>query len=175
MHLIEKWQILGSEITDNIRNAYGCPDSEVGGLKIKKWSGKGKNHREQFGFSVKEWCQYIMRQGSWCDEIFINLIASMWECRISVLRVDNLCEVTYRYEGSYDKANIILMFNGNPMKGHYSLVSHSGKNLEFKSNEVEPISFSLNYRKTVDLDECLNQLDSLWDLDDEKAQRCIFN
>ena len=158
MHLIEKWQILGSEITDNIRNAYRCPDSEVGGL-----------------FSVKEWCQYIMRQGSWCDEIFINLIASMWKCRISVLRVDNLCEVTYRYEGSYDKANIILMFNGNPMKGHYSLVGHSGKNLEFESNEVEPISFSLNYRKTVDLDERLNQLDSLWNLDDEKAQRCIFN
>ena len=100
---------------------------------------------EQFGFSVKDWCQYILRQGSWCDAIFIKLVASMWGCRISVLRADNLREVTYRYEGSYDKADIILMFNGNPTKGHYSAVGHSGKNLEFESNEVDPITFSPSF------------------------------
>ena len=132
MHLNEKWQILGSEISENIRYLYGCPDSEVGGMKIKKMTHRGKKHTEEFGFSVKDCCQYILQQGSWCNEIFIKLIASMWGCKISVLRADNLHAVTYRYEGLYDEADIILMFNGNPTQGHYSPVGCSGKNLQFK-------------------------------------------
>ena len=67
-----------------------------------------------------DWCLYILRDGSWCDEIFIKLVSSMWGCRISVLCADNLSAVTYQYEGSYDEAEIMLMYNGNSTTRHYS-------------------------------------------------------
>ena len=175
MHLISMWEILGADITENIKYSYGCPDSEVGGLKIKKFTGKGKNRMASYGFSVKDWCQYILRDKSWCDKMFIKLISSMWGCHISVLRADNLRAITYRYEGSYDQAEITLMYNGNPARGHYSPIRQTWKDLQYDANEVEPLHFSPNYKKEVDLDECLNQRDSIWDLDDEKMQKRIFS
>ena len=175
MHLISMWEILGADITENIKYSYGRPDSEVGGLKIKKFTGKGQNRKESYGFSVKDWCQYILRDKSWCDEIFIKLISSMWGCRISVLRADNLRAITYRYEGSYDEAEITLMYNGNPARGHYSPIRRTWKDLQYDANEIEPLSFSPNYKMEVDLDERLNRRDSIWDLDDEKMQKWIFS
>ena len=120
MHLISMWEILGADISENIRYSYRCPDSEVGGIKIKKATGKGRNRIQTYGFSVKDWCLYILRDGSWCDEIFIKLVSSMWGCRVSVLHADNLSAVTYWYEGSYNQAEITLMYNGNSTTGHYS-------------------------------------------------------
>ena len=120
MHLITMWEVIGAEISENIKYSFRCPNSEVGGLKIKKVTGKGRNRIESYGFSVKYWCLYILCDGSWCDEIFIKPVSSMWECRISVLCADNLSAITYHYEGSYDEAEITLMYSGNPTTGHYS-------------------------------------------------------
>ena len=64
MHLISMWEVIGAKISENIKYSYGHPDSEVGGLKIKKGTGKGKNRIETYGFSVKDWCLYILRDGS---------------------------------------------------------------------------------------------------------------
>ena len=64
MHLISMWEILGADISENIRYLYGHPDSEVGGIKIKKATGKGRNRIQTYGFSVKDWCLYILRDGS---------------------------------------------------------------------------------------------------------------
>ena len=175
MHLISMWEILGADITENIKYSYGCPDSEVGGLKIKKFTGKGQNRKETYGFLVKDWCQYILRDKSWCEEIFIKLISSMWGCRISVLRADNLRVITYRYEGSDNQAEITLMYNGNPARGHYSPIRRMWKDLQYDANQIEPITFSPNYKMEVDLDEHLNQRDYIWDLDDEKMQKRIFS
>ena len=107
MHLISMWEILGADISENIRYSYGRPDSEVRGIKIKKATGKGRNRIQTYGFSVNDWCLHILRDGSWCDEIFIKLVWSMWGCQVSVLHADNLSAVTYRYEGSYDQAEIV--------------------------------------------------------------------
>ena len=175
MHLIENWEVLGSEIKENIRLSYGRPDSEIGGMKIKSVSGKGRNRKEEYGYSVHDWCRYILREGSWCDEIFIKLVSSMWGCRISVVRSDSLHAVTYRYEGTYDEADLILFFNSNPTKGHYSPVGASGKDLSVLTNNIQYLSFSPNYKKDVDLDERLNRRDYIWDLDDEKAMKRLFH
>ena len=175
MHLISMWEILGADITENIKYSYGHPDSEVGGIKIKKFTGKGQNRKQTYGFSVKDWCQYILRDKSWCDEIFIKLISSMWGCRISVLRANNLRAITYRYEGSYDQAEITLMYNGNPAIGHYSPIRRTWKDLQYDANEIQPITFSPNYNMEVDLDERLNRRDYIWDLDDEKMQKQMFS
>lgn len=67
MHLVENWEILGSEISENIKMSYGCPDSEVSGLKITVMKGKGRNWREEYGFSIKDWSQYILGSRSWCE------------------------------------------------------------------------------------------------------------
>ena len=80
MHLISMWEILGANISENIRYSYRHPDLEVGGIKIKKATGKGRNRIQTYGFSVKDWCLYILRDGLWCDEIFIKLVLSMWGC-----------------------------------------------------------------------------------------------
>ena len=175
MHLISMWEILGADISENIRYSYGHPDSEVGGIKIKKATGKGRNRIQTYGFSVKDWCLYILRDGLWCDEIFIKLVSSMWGCRVSVLRADNLSAVTYRYEGSYDQAEITLMYNGNPTTGHYSPIRRMWRDLQFDANEIEPLTFSPNYRKEIDLDKRLNRRDSIWNFDDDKMEKRIFS
>ena len=77
MHLIENWEYSGDKIKENIRNSYGQPDLEVDGMKIKKVTGHRKNCKEEYRFSIKDWCQYILQNGSWCDEIFIKLVASV--------------------------------------------------------------------------------------------------
>ena len=154
MHLIANWEVLGEKIKENIKISYGRPDSIVGGLQIKKVSGHGSKRKVEYGYSVMDWCKYILRDGSWCDEIFIKLVASMWGCKISVLQADSLHSTTYRYEGSFHLADIILMYNGNPVKGHYSPVGHCGKDLVFESNSIEYLKFSPNYKKNVDLEEC---------------------
>ena len=66
------------------------------------------------------------------------------------------------------------MYNGNPVKGHYSPVGHCGKDLVFESNSIEYLKFSPNYKKNVDLEERLDRRDIIWDLDDEKSQKRIF-
>ena len=174
MHLLENWEVLGNDIKENITLSYGRPDSEIGGMKIKKVTGKGKNRKEEYGFSIHDWCTYILRAGSWCDEIFVKLVSSMWGCRIAVIRSDCLRAVTYRYEGSYDEADIILLFNSNPVKGHYSPVVCSGKDLSVFTNNVEKLCFSPNYKKDVDLNERLDRRDYIWDLDDQKAMKRLF-
>ena len=98
----------------------------------------------------------------------------MWGCRIAVIRSDCLRAVTYRYEGSYDEADIILLFNSNPVKGHYSPVVSSGKDLSVFTNSVEKFCFSPNYKKDVDLNERLDRRDYIWDLD-QKAMKKLFN
>ena len=70
--------------------------------------------------------------------------------------------------------DIILMYNGNPVKGHYSPVGHYWKGLVFESNSIEYLRFSPNYKKNIDLEERLDRRDIIRDLDDEKSQKRIF-
>ena len=69
----------------------------------------------------------------------------------------------------------MLMYNGNPTTGNYSPIRRMWRDLQFGANEIEPLTFSPNYRKEIDLDECLNRRDSIWNLDDDKMEKRIFN
>ena len=167
-HLIANWNVLGEEITEDIRMLYRRPDSELNGKPLLKQKSKGKNRMDEYGFTVKEWCEFMIKDKSWYDAIFIKLIASMWGCKISVLRADNLNVVTYRYEGDFKDAEIRLLYNGNPTKGHYSPIGECEKNLNYMSNDINAVVFTCNYRKRIDLDERLKRCDSIWNLDNEK-------
>ena len=137
-----------------------------------------KNQKDEYGFTVKEWCEFMVKDKSWCDSIFIKLLASMWGCKISVLREDNLHVVTYCYEGSFKEVEIRLLYNGNPTKGHYSPISECEKNLNYTSNDINAVVFTCNYRKRIDLNERLKRGDSIWNLDNEKkifTKTCGYN
>ena len=167
-HLIVNWDVLGEEITEDIQMLYGRPDSELNGKPLLKRKGRGKSRIDEYGFTVKVWCEFMVKDKSWCDSIFIKLIASMWGCKISILRADNLHVVTYRYEGSFKDAEIRLLYNGNPTQGHYCRIGECEKNLVHTSNDINAVVFTRNYRKRIDLDERLKRCDSIWNLDNEK-------
>ena len=67
------------------------------------------------------------------------------------------------------------MYNGNPTTGHYSPIRRTWRDLQFDANEIEPLTFSPNYRKEIDLDKRLNRRDSIWNLDDDKMKKRIFS
>ena len=52
-HLIDNWDLLGEDITNDVTNQYGRPDSELNGKLIMRKEGRGKSKREIYGFSVK--------------------------------------------------------------------------------------------------------------------------
>ena len=61
-HIIDQWDILLDEITDDIRYCYGRFEDED--------SGNG-------GSSYKSYLELMMKNGQWCDTIMIKAIASM--------------------------------------------------------------------------------------------------
>ena len=48
-HLIANWNVLGEEITEDIRMLYGRPDSELNGKPLLKQKGKSKNWMDEYG------------------------------------------------------------------------------------------------------------------------------
>ena len=64
---------------------------------------------------------------------------------------------------------------GIQQQGHYSPIRRTWRDLQFDANEIEPLTFSPNYRKEIDLDEHLNRRDSIWNLDDDKMEKRIFS
>ena len=177
-HLLANWNVLGEEITEDIRMLYGRLDSELNGKPLLKWKGRGKTRIDEYGFTVKEWCKFMVKDKSWCDLIFIKLITSMWGYKIGILQADNLHVVMYRYEGSFKDAEIRLLYNGNPTQGHYSSIGECEKNLVHTSNDINAVVFTHNYQKRIDLDERLKRGDSIWNLDNEKkifTKTCGYN
>ena len=76
-HLLLNWQVLGKEITKDITRQYGRPDSEING-KLITTERKVKGEKQKvYGFSVLEWCKFVLKDKFWLDEIFLNILASM--------------------------------------------------------------------------------------------------
>ena len=99
------------------------------------------------------------------DEIFLKIVASMWCCRISVIRCDSLRTVDYRHSLFWSQADIKLMYNCSPFMGHYSAVIRNLDEGGYECAMIEPVRFTQNYRKYVDLDERLKRNERPWDFD----------
>ena len=167
-HLLTNWDKLGKEITKDITMQYGRPDSEINGRLIaKEKKVKGKTEKI-YGFSVLEWCQEVLKDKFWLDEIFLKIVASMWSCRISVIRCDSLRTVDYRHSLFWSQADIKLMYNCSPFMGHYSAVIRNLDEGGYECAMINPVRFTQNYRKYVDLDERLKRNETPWDLDRER-------
>ena len=168
-HLLMNWKLLGKEIANDVAMQYGRPDSEVDGKLIcKQVKKKGQPTKKVYGYSVYEWCENVLKDKFWLDEIFLKLVASMWSCRITVIRSDSLRTVDYRHDLFFSQADIVLMYNSCPFRGHYSAVIRCSGSGQYIVAEIEPVVFTDFYRKHVDLDERLNRGDNTWDLEREK-------
>ena len=168
-HLLENWEVLGKSIAQDIEHQYGRPDSEINGKQIMKIQGRGKNQKKIYGFTVLEWCQNVIKNRFWLDEIFLKIVASMWSCRISVLRSDCLKSIDFRHKKNWREADIILMYNGSPFRGHYSGVIKCCSGNTYEAASVSYLKFSSGYRKHDDLAERLDRKDEIWDLDRESV------
>ena len=56
----------------------------------------------------------------WADSIYIQLLASMWECRVTVLRSDSCKEIRFRHDKDLKGVDFILVFNCDTEVGHYN-------------------------------------------------------
>ena len=112
-HLLTNFDAFYDEISKDIKYEYGRIDSEEG------------------PFSMKMWCEYILEEKKYCDSIFLKLVASMWGLRVSILRSYNCAEFKFRHDLKLDDADLVLLYNGLPVKGHYTALIKVGK--EFSS------------------------------------------
>ena len=74
---------------DGVRNNYGWHTQDEGEEQATGENGP---------FSVLEYVQYMNRTKVWGDSIMIQLISSMWGCRVTVLRSDCCKEIRFRHD-----------------------------------------------------------------------------
>ena len=67
----------------------------------------------------------MMKKGEWCDTIMIKAIASMWSVRISVIYANNFTQVKFRHDVAACQADIVLLYNGHYVHGHYIATVHA--------------------------------------------------
>ena len=102
-HAIQNITELRPFLEKNIRELYGAGDGELG------------------PFSIASYFEYILKDKSWGDTIFLSLVCSMWGLRLTVVCSDNLMEIKYRHNGELKDVCVGLLYNGEEDKGgHYS-------------------------------------------------------
>ena len=107
-------EILRTFLEKNIREIYGLGEGGIG------------------PFSICSYFEHILKDKSWRDSIFVNLLASVWGVRITILRCDTLTEIRYRHESPLKEVCIGLLYNEKEEGGgHYSpLVRVDGEFLD---------------------------------------------
>ena len=109
-HIIDQRELLFDEFAEDIKYCYGAfEDTE---------SGNG-------GYSFKTYLKRMMKNGEWCDTIMIKAIASMWSVRISVIYANNFTQVKFRHDVAACQADIVLLYNGHYVHGHYIATVHA--------------------------------------------------
>ena len=113
-HGLNNIEILRPFLEKNIRELYRVGEGGIG------------------PFSICCYFKHILKDKAWGDSIFVNLLASMWGVRITILRCDTLSEIRYRHEGPLKEVCIGLLSNGKEESGgHYSpLVRIDGEFLD---------------------------------------------
>ena len=96
-------------ITSQITNIYGWCDKD--------------SEMEPGPFSIKLYLKYMLEDCAWGDFIVLNLISAMWGVRISVVRGDSCAEMRIRHKCELIESDVVILFNGRELDGHYSVVS----------------------------------------------------
>ena len=98
-HFVASYNEFEDRMKTFIRNEYGQIDSQEG------------------PFSVKKWCEYILTDKSYCDTMFIQLLASLFAVRTTVVRSDTLAQIKSRHDKELDDAELVFMFNCSTLGG----------------------------------------------------------
>ena len=130
-------------IRTQIRNVYG-------------WSDR-YSESEPGPFSVKTYLKHILEDGKWGDIIVLHLIAAMWGIRITVIRGDACVELKIRHHEDLINADLILLYNGLEISGHYTGVARLDQT-KLKCTSIKKTD-KFDYR--VDQDEMNRKLHNL--------------
>ena len=146
-HFLEHYEQLKENISFGIEQEYGRIDSEEG------------------PYSIMQWCQAMISDKVYGDLPLLKLIASMWSVRITVVRCDTLSEVRIRHDLPLEQAEIVLLYNGVPVMGHYCAAIKGSSDNTFMKLDCKRVVRNLKYEKEVDVIERLERRDVLWDLE----------
>ena len=148
-HFWEHYEQLKENISFGIECEYGRVDSEVG------------------PFSMKTWCEEMLKDKVYGDLCLLKLIASMWSIRITVLRGDTLEEIRIRHDSNLKDAEIVLVYNGIPLSGHYCGAIKGTEDTKFMKLDCKRVVRNKKYEKDVDIMERLQRKDVVWDLGEQ--------
>ena len=143
-HLVMQRETLFEEIKEDLKMTYGALEDVEGG--------------EGGGYSYKSYCLHMMKRGIWCDAIMMKAIASMWSAKITILHADGFFETKIRHTGDLYTADIIVLFNGSYVHGHYiSVVRTNGQNFIIGKPERDQ-----DYDRESDRLERFQRQDFIW-------------
>ena len=143
-HMVMQREMLFDELKEDIQMTYGALEDIEGG--------QGK------GFSYKTYCLHMLKDGIWCDGIIMKAIASMWAAKITIVHADTFFESKLRHNGDLFNADIVVLFNGSYLHGHYiSCVRTNGENFIIANPERDP-----DYNRESDRLERAQRQDFTW-------------
>ena len=99
----------------------------------------------------------MLEDGKWGDIIVLYLIAAMWGIRITVIRGDACVELNSRHNEDLVNADLILLYNGLEISGHYTGVAR----LDQTKLKCTPIRKTDKFDYRLDKSEMNRKLHSL--------------
>ena len=148
-HFLEHYEQLKENISFGIEAEYGRVDSEVG------------------PFAMKTWCEEMLKDKVYGDLCLLKLIASMWSVRITVIRGDSLVEIRIRHDLPLTNTEIVLVYDGVPLSGHYCGAIKGTEDTRFMKLDCKKVVMNQKYEKDVDIVERLQRKDVVWDLGEQ--------
>ena len=107
LHYIKELDLLENMMIKGMKENYGMLDSQ-------------SKENDPGPFSIHDYLLYMCEDKVWADSICIQLLASMWGCRVTVLRSDSCKEIRFRHDKDLKGADFILVFNcdmeGGPLQ-----------------------------------------------------------
>ena len=98
VHFMERREEFGEEVMKGIRDEYGLVEGQADGTHPGP-------------FFVYAWVCYMSQDKTEADEILIRLIASVWGCRITIVRSDSCKEVRFRHDKNLGDTDFAVLYN----------------------------------------------------------------
>ena len=80
---------------DSIKGVYGWPN---------------QSEDEDGPFSFQSYLQFMLESKTWVDECLIQVLSTMWQTTITVVRAHDLTEVTVRHQKELTKVDLLYLY-----------------------------------------------------------------
>ena len=136
LHFIKEVDVLEDMVVKELKENYGMPDSQ-------------EKEDDPGPFSIANYVMYMAQDKVWADSICIKLLASMWGCRITVLRSDSCKEIRFRHDKGLKDSDFIFIYNCESDGGHFSTALRVNK-IRMKASKLVRIR---NFNVEEDMEE----------------------